>query len=267
MWAQARGACPGWTGRGRPDKLVSGRSFVFSDRLVGERTVRHPDPRVEAAPTSKTTDDRTREGFFFINVDGTVRQTEHEKAKVRDAALERRRDLTETQRRVAAADVRDRLQEWDVTREPRPTAGYVAFDNEVDIGEFLDHKLSQGSTVALPRVEDGASMVFSPVDSLEALEPGAFGIPEPTGAPLDIAELEVFLVPGAAFDGHGHRIGMGRGYYDRALDRRLDADGTEPIFVGVCYDCQFFDDELPVEPHDISVDAVVTPSQILESSE
>ena len=165
------------------------------------------------------------------------------------------------QRRTASTALCERLQDWDLTREPRPIAGYVAFDNEIDVGDFLDHKLEQGSQVVLPRVEDGANMVFVPVEDLGALEPGAFGIPEPTGAAIDIVEVTLFLVPGAAFDRHGHRIGMGRGYYDRALGRRLDADGTEPIFVGVCYDCQLYDGELPVEPHDIAMDAVVTPSE------
>ncbi|MFB6350594.1 MAG: 5-formyltetrahydrofolate cyclo-ligase [Bradymonadaceae bacterium] len=192
-----------------------------------------------------------------------MQETEHEKAKIRDDALQRRRDLTETQRRIAADEVCERLRDWEVTRQPRPIGGYVAFDSEVDITTFLDDKIEQGAEVALPRVDDGATMEFVPVDSLEELEPGAFGIMEPSGDPIAIDEVTVFLVPGAAFDAQGHRIGMGRGYYDRALARRLEADGTEPIFVGVCYDCQFFDEELPVEGHDVSVHAVVTPSDIV----
>mgnify|MGYP006309131983 CR=1 FL=1 len=108
-------------------------------------------------------------------------------------------------------------------------------------------------------------MELVPVESLDDLEEGAFGIPEPTGAPTDIVDLEVFLIPGAAFDRRGHRIGMGWGYYDRLLSRRLDAnDGHETVFVGICYDCQLYEGTIPVEDHDIPVDAIVTESEIIK---
>ncbi len=194
-----------------------------------------------------------------------MQQTDRDKEQVRQEALEARRNLDEEYRREASEQVCRRLQEWETTREPHPLVGYMAVDGEVDVSSFIDHKREQGTRVALPRVIDETEMELVPVESLEALEEGSFGIPEPGGPATDIADLEVFLVPGAAFDRDGRRIGMGWGYYDRALSRRLDAGGDGgPIFVGICYDCQLIDGTIPVEQHDVQMDAVVTESQIID---
>jgi 5-formyltetrahydrofolate cyclo-ligase len=193
-----------------------------------------------------------------------VQQTERDKERVREEALEARRDLDGEARRQASEQVCRRLQEWETTREPRPLVGYMAVDGEVDVSAFIDHKRNQGTRVALPRVIDETEMELVPVESLDDLEEGAFGIPEPVGPATDIADLEVFLVPGAAFDRHGGRVGMGWGYYDRMLSRRLDAGGAAPIFIGICFDCQVSDGAIPVEAHDVQMDAVVTESQIID---
>ncbi len=195
-----------------------------------------------------------------------MQETQDAKERVRERALEARRNLGAAYRESASEAVCRRLHEWEPTREPRPLVGYMSFDGEVDVSTFLEHKIEQGTRVALPRVIDETEMELVPVDSLESLEEGAFGIPEPTGAATDVADLEVFLVPGAAFDRAGRRIGMGWGYYDRALSRRLDAGGgAEAIFVGICYECQLSEGDLPAEEHDVSVDAVVTESEIVKT--
>lgn len=196
-----------------------------------------------------------------------MKQTDRDKEQVREEALEARRHLEAAYRREASEQVCRRLQAWGPTREPRPLVGYMAVDGEVDVSSFIEHKREQGTRVALPRVIDETEMELVPVESLDGLEEGAFGIPEPVGPATDIADLEVFLVPGAAFDRYGRRIGMGWGYYDRALSRRLDAGGADgPIFIGICYDCQLTDGAIPVEEHDVQVDAVVTESQIIDNT-
>ena len=87
---------------------------------------------------------------------------------------------------------------------------------------------------------------------------GAFQIEEPTGDDTaDIAEIELIIVPGIAYDRKGNRIGRGKGYYDRLLT------ATKATKIGVGYDFQFIDDEIPSEPHDVWVDVVITESRRL----
>ena len=68
--------------------------------------------------------------------------------------------------------------------------------------------------------------------------------------------FDLILVPGLAFDKSGARLGRGRGFYDRFLA------GITGFRVGVCFDWQLVE-SVPVEAHDIRMDAVVTPSQII----
>jgi 5-formyltetrahydrofolate cyclo-ligase len=70
-------------------------------------------------------------------------------------------------------------------------------------------------------------------------------------------ELDLVMVPGTAFDPQGGRMGQGKGYYDRLLENvRLDAK-----LVALAYECQIFP-EIPVAPHDVFMDYVLTESQM-----
>jgi len=82
------------------------------------------------------------------------------------------------------------------------------------------------------------------------LQPGKYDIPEPTG---EERQPDVILVPGVAFDRRGHRLGYGRGYYDRALAAR-----PQVRRIGLCHSFQLVE-ALAEEAHDEPVDYIVTP--------
>ena len=140
---------------------------------------------------------------------------------------------------------------------------YMAIRGEIDTTLLLERCLQDGKRVLMPAV-CGETMVFRPVDSLTALQPGCFGIPEPdpSGAAHDAAAFDLLVVPGVAFDHAGHRIGFGRGYYDRFLDH----DGRSGALVGLCHDFQLIDENIPVEGHDIRMDKVVTDRRVVSCS-
>ncbi len=129
----------------------------------------------------------------------------------------------------------------------------------------------QGKRVAFPKVF-GEEMRFFEVTDFAQLEAGAFGIMEPSEAagaePVDWRVPEnrcggkgsdtsagalLVLVPGVAFDHSGHRLGFGKGYYDR----HFAACGNEATLLGVAYAFQIAE-ALPVEPHDLRVHYFVT---------
>jgi 5-formyltetrahydrofolate cyclo-ligase len=80
-----------------------------------------------------------------------------------------------------------------------------------------------------------------------------FGIGEPTG-PIwtDLDAIQIIIVPGVAFDRSGNRMGRGRGFYDRMLKSTVGA-----LKIGIAYDFQMLD-EIPVEPHDVKMDRIIT---------
>ena len=83
---------------------------------------------------------------------------------------------------------------------------------------------------------------------------------EPIGEPFtDYAQIDVCLVPGVAFDAAGHRLGRGRGYYDRFLSKLYSPShfpALSPLKIGVCFPFQRVA-EVPSEPHDILMDEVI----------
>ena len=144
--------------------------------------------------------------------------------------------------------------------------GFAATRREPDTAPALHAGHAVGLVVGLPRVS-GAHLRFHRVaGNLDDLQPGYRGLAEPAaGAPplgLDrLPEATVMLVPGAAFDRRGGRLGWGGGYYDRALAEVRRAAGTV-LLVGVCFAEQIVD-RVPFAAHDEPVDVVVTEDAIL----
>jgi 5-formyltetrahydrofolate cyclo-ligase len=99
-------------------------------------------------------------------------------------------------------------------------------------------------------------MTARKISSLSQLRPGAFGILEPRldAAVFPASEIDLILVPGLAFDPQGHRLGRGKGYYDRFLPE------TRGKTMGIC---SYLVPRVPVEAHDCKMDAVVTEGTII----
>lgn len=111
----------------------------------------------------------------------------------------------------------------------------------------------EGKTVLLPRVVDAENMEIRQYTGSSDMQMGAFGILEPTGPVVsDYAAIDVAVVPGIAFDRQCHRMGRGRGYYDRFL-----APVPSIHKIGICFPERLFD-AIPFCPHDVVMDEVVT---------
>ena len=129
---------------------------------------------------------------------------------------------------------------------------YWPLPDEVDIRPLIDRWVSEGKTVLLPKVIDGERMELRRYRSATDLQEGAFHIMEPVGEPFtDYSQISVALIPGMAFDAAGHRLGRGKGYYDRFL-----ASCPHTYKIGVCFPFQRVA-EVPVEEHDVTVDMVI----------
>lgn len=129
--------------------------------------------------------------------------------------------------------------------------------------------------IVVPRMHDRSEGEMEAVEVVDAPPSGdhvaqpvpdwsrrRFGIWEPVGPAIDVATVDFALVPGLAFTRDGRRLGRGRGYYDRFL-ARLRPDCFK---CGIGYDFQLVDD-LPTEPHDVLLDAVVMPNGVYRRTE
>ena len=140
----------------------------------------------------------------------------------------------------------------------RTVVGFSAIHKELDPLPLLQNARAAGKRVGLPRV-DGERLELHEVDDLASLVPGAFGVSEPNESAPRIApqEVDLVLVPGLAFDPRGHRLGYGRGFYDRLLPLL-----TRAFSVALGYDFQLVA-ELPNELHDVPVHCIVSDARCL----
>lgn len=172
------------------------------------------------------------------------------KSELRQLVRQRKRQFSQQQLAELSLPVLARLR--PLLSVASTVLLYYSLPDEVDTHAFLDELRSAGKIVLLPRVVDEGTMVLHRYTSRADLSEGAFGIMEPVGEPFtDYAAIDVAVIPGMAFDADGHRMGRGRGYYDRFLS------SVPCIYkIGVCFDFQKVE-AVPVEATDVSVDVVV----------
>ena len=177
------------------------------------------------------------------------------KSALRERSLARRRARPEAERATAAAAVATTLLRGLVA--VRAFAAYVPEETEPGYGRLPAAYTQLGARVLLPVVPAAGSELAWAVDT-GRLAPGRFGLLEPVGprlGPTAIGTADVVVVPALAVDRTGVRLGRGGGYYDRAL-RHARAGA---LIVAVVFDDELVE-EVPAEPHDHRVHAVVTPS-------
>lgn len=114
-----------------------------------------------------------------------------------------------------------------------------------------------GARLCLPAILDNTTIVFRELVRGAGLVDMGFGTAGP-GEEAEVLDPTLMLVPLAAFDGRGHRIGYGAGYYDRAI-ARLEAKGAPPRLIGIAFDCQQVE-RVPDEPHDVIIPEILTES-------
>lgn len=145
-----------------------------------------------------------------------------------------------------------------------PVSAYWPIRSEADPRPILEALSQRGVPTCLP-VPGADGLRFRAWTPWQPLVPVGFGtLAPPEGVPL--VRPSVLLMPLAAFDRAGHRIGYGQGHYDRTL-AALAADGGEkPITIGLAYGVQEVA-SVPAEPHDWRLDAIVTPDMALVMGE
>ena len=190
---------------------------------------------------------------------------EHGKSTLRVIMRARRRAIEPAQRRELALAAATRLVASQPWKRALVVALYIAVRGELDTDPLLQAAWREGKQVLLPLCTgeaEAAVMRFIPCEGMEALRPGAYGIPEPPcpkHAAAEVPEPDLVIVPGLAFDKNGVRLGQGGGFYDRWFSR---PEFAAALRIGYAYNMQLLD-RLPREPWDMPVDAICTERGVL----
>lgn len=152
----------------------------------------------------------------------------------------------------------ERILDQNQWRNARQVLFFSPLADEPDLRPLITPALEAGKNLAFPRFDAaaGSYQVCNVTDPGSQLVPGEFGIPEPRfECPVcKLNELDFALVPGIGFSLDGGRLGRGKGYFDRMLS---NVRGWK---CGVAFDWQIAT-QIPVEPHDIRLNSIVTPTR------
>jgi 5-formyltetrahydrofolate cyclo-ligase len=190
-----------------------------------------------------------------------LRRVAKEELRKRLAGL--RRTLSADTRKERSAALCTMLATHVGFEKARVVAGYSALRFEVDPRQLLERAFEQGKTVALPRVlQTTNSLALHAINADSELVESAFSVREPReDAPLvPFDQVDLVLVPGLAFDERGHRLGYGKGFYDRLLPQLPNA-----LRIGLAFELSLLV-EVPAAAHDVQVHWICTDRRMIRCS-
>ena len=187
-------------------------------------------------------------------------EVDSQKRALRAELRERRRLRTSTERAADAAGITQHLIDLASDLHARTVAAYLSLPDEPGTRDFVTWAAENGIRVLLPISRDDGLLDWTVgEDEIETL--GMHGTPEAAGellGPMAINDVDLIIVPAAAIDSTGMRLGWGRGYFDKTLGSM----GKCPPVYAVVFDSEFVE-HVPREVHDQAVNGVVTPTRII----
>ena len=139
---------------------------------------------------------------------------------------------------------------------------YASFRSEVETHSLIREALAMGKRLVLPKVDaENHALILYEIKDVHELSPGYMSIPEPD-LPDErravIADMDLAIIPGAAFDLRGNRLGYGAGYYDGLLSQRT----KKILIIALAFEDQLVD-AIPAEKHDVKVAVIVTDKRVI----
>lgn len=190
---------------------------------------------------------------------------EHAKRALRAELRERRQLLSDAQRETAAAAIGARLDALVDSIGARSISCFLSTTTEPGTRDFVARAVRRGIRVLLPITRADGLLDWAVATDDREIAEGLHGLPEPTGevlSPMAVNDVDLMIIPAAAVDRTGMRMGWGRGYFDKTIG---SMQKCPPVYA-VIYDSEVLD-SLPREVHDQPVTGVVTPTQTLNLSQ
>ncbi len=176
------------------------------------------------------------------------------KKEIRQEIRQLKNRLTDYEKIESANIVFEKIESSDFFIKAKNILIYNSLSDELSTKSVIS-RWHGVKNIFLPRV-NGDILEILPYDA-NSLEKGSFNIDEPMGEnTCDISIIDMIITPAIAYDRNGNRIGRGKGYYDRLLQK------ASALKIGVGYDFQLIS-HINSEPHDIPVDIIVTPNNFI----
>jgi len=189
---------------------------------------------------------------------------EQHKRALRAELRERRQLLSDAQRADAAAGISAQLDALVDAHGAASISCFLSTTTEPGTRDFVQSAVRRGIRVLLPVTRADGLLDWAVADDTDETSEGLFGLPEPTGevlGPIAVDDVDLMIIPAAAVDPTGMRLGWGRGYFDKTIGSMQ----RRPPVYAVVYDSEVLDD-VPRELHDQSVTGIVTPTRTLTLS-
>lgn len=185
----------------------------------------------------------------------------HAKRALRAELRERRQLLSQTARDAAAAGIKTQLDDLVQRTGARSISCFLSTTTEPGTREFVTDAVRRGIRVLLPITRNDGLLDWAVATSDGDIAEGLFGLPEPVGellGPIAVNDVDLMVIPAAAVDRSGMRLGWGRGFFDKTLG---SMEACPPVYA-VIYDSELLD-EVPRDLHDQPVSGAITPSQTI----
>jgi len=176
------------------------------------------------------------------------------KQYIRSKILLELKNQEEESRNRKSSLIKNKLFRTEVFKKAKIVMFYIAFKGEVETEEMIKEAIKLGKIVTVP-VCKPHKLALEPciLDSHAHLKQGPYGVKEPAEERcVPLSALQLVIVPGVAFDKKGNRLGRGKGYYDRLLQKLPKT--TESI--GLAFDFQILS-SVPFHAHDVAVARVI----------
>ncbi|MBF9336383.1 5-formyltetrahydrofolate cyclo-ligase [Microbacterium lacticum] len=181
------------------------------------------------------------------------------KRALRADLREGRQQHSEAAREAAAAGVKAQLDALVDRLGARSVSCFLSTPTEPGTHDFIMDAMARGIRVLLPITRVDGLLDWAVADPSGDIAEGVFGVPEPVGevlSPSAVNDVDLLIIPAAAVDRTGMRLGWGRGYFDKTIG---SMERCPPVYA-VIFDSELVD-EVPRDLHDQPVTGVVTPTQ------
>ncbi|HQC70595.1 MAG TPA: 5-formyltetrahydrofolate cyclo-ligase [Sedimentibacter sp.] len=181
------------------------------------------------------------------------------KSKIRKRILNVRNNMSKEDVKKNSNAIMDKITSLDIYKHSKVVFIYMDFKNEVMTSNLIKRMLSEKKRVVIPYTDSiNTVLIPSEITKESDLKQNSFGYFEPKSIlPVNIEEIDLVIVPGVVFDKNLNRIGFGKGYYDKILNR-LKPSAKK---IALAHDFQVLED-IPAEEHDVKMDMIITEKNI-----
>lgn len=181
-----------------------------------------------------------------------------EKEILRKQLRKQRQVLNDTQQQIHAFALLNQIISFNIISKNLHIAIYIAHDGEINTQPLIEYLWKEQCHCYLPCLTDQSYLLFQPYRPNDSLMLNRYLIQEPINQLpyVSMSELDIVFIPLVAFDLNGHRLGRGKGYYDKTI-AHLNNMKSRPKLIGLAHDFQKIK-AVPVDKWDQPLDFVIT---------